>query len=223
MTAGLIAGGSILLQAIIWPEFLPFYAGMALGAGAALYVALIESPPEWIERKRRGRDAERRTARRLEKLEKDGWAAAHDIVSSRGNFDHLLVGPQGAFLLETKDFHGAAVIEDGRLVLQRGDDDRDSWWPVRPIDAGVRQAAVEARQRLNRATGITWVQGVIVLWSDFPQRVAELDRVFVVHGDHLAEWLRARPTRLAPEVVERARDHLHALELYEVEREKLVA
>ena len=210
-------------QAFIWGEYVQFYVGVALGVAIAMYLCLIDSPPEWIDRKRRGRDGEQRTEKQLLKLEKLGWTAAHDIQTERGNFDHLLVGPAGAFLLETKNYHGRAEIVDGKLLLRRGDDDRDAWSPRWPLDADVRRAAVEARNRLCAATGIRWVQGVIVLWSEFPQKVAELDRVVVVHGDHLAEWLRAQPQKLSPELVQSAGAYLSALERDEVAREELAA
>lgn len=184
----------------------------------------IDSPPEWIERKRRGRDGERRTEKQLRELERNGWAVAHDIHSERvGNFDHLVVGPGGCYLLETKNFTGRAEVEHGRLTLHRGDDERDSWHPAWPIDRAVRGAAAEAQKRLKAGTGFPWFQGVIVLWSDFDQREAELDRVFVVHGDHLVDWLRSRPVVLQGEKLEQARRHLADLQVYEIERERLDA
>src|SRR5207247_2274258 len=32
-----------------------------------------------------------------------GWHSIHDVPQSRGNWDHICVGPAGVFLLETKD------------------------------------------------------------------------------------------------------------------------
>lgn len=212
----------MLLPGLIWPDWLMFFAGAALSGGMAMYMWAIDSPPEWIERKRRGRDGERRTEQRLKKLERRGWTVAHDIQADRaGNFDHVLVGPGGAYLLETKDLSGRAVVDGGRITLHRGEDERDSWYPARPFDATVRAAAYELQQRLLPATGIKWFQGVVVLWSGFPQKEAQLDNVFVVHGDHLVDWLQARPQILGGDALERAQAHLEDLQQYEIAREQL--
>lgn len=210
----------VLLAAVFSPQLWTFYAGLATGCVLTMFACLLETPPEWIQRKRRGRDGERMTEKQLRKLGPD-WEAAHDIKSTRGNFDHLVAGPAGVFLLETKRFTGRAEVTNGRLLMRRGDDQRDSWRPFRPIEAGVRQAALEARNRLNPAIGTRWVQGVIVLWCDFPQQIAELDRVVVVHGKHLATWLQDQPGRLDPVAAGRAREHLQALETYEIAQERL--
>jgi hypothetical protein len=34
---------------------------------------------------------------------------------------------------------------------------------------------------------------VLVIWGDFEQRRVEADGIAYVHGDELADWLRARP------------------------------
>jgi nuclease-like protein len=121
-------GIRMMSVAVIWPRWWQFYAGCALGALATLYVCLLEAPPEWIARKRRGRDAERQTEKQLLPLERRGWHVLHDIAQPRGNFDHLVLGPPGVFLLETKTFTGQTTLApDGALVVTRGADDRDNW------------------------------------------------------------------------------------------------
>jgi hypothetical protein len=61
--------------------------------------------------------------------------------------------------------------------------------------------AMQVRDRLRAGTRASqYVQGVVVVWGKFPQRVAG-DRCVFVHGDHLVDWLRSRPQRIAPERV----------------------
>lgn len=50
---------------------------------------------------------------------------------------------------------------------------------------------------------------VMVIWADFPQRVAE-DRCTYVHGDHLVSWLRSQPHTLAPSRVQQVAAAVHA-------------
>ena len=119
----------LALLCLIWPAWIQFYAGIALGLVLATYLWVLDSPPEWIERKRRGRDGERRTERELEPLEKDGWVVAHDIDAGYGNFDHIVVGPRGAYLLETKPLQGRVSFDAKGMAVHRGEDDRDIWRP----------------------------------------------------------------------------------------------
>lgn len=96
-------GGVIMALALVWPTWWRFFAACTVGALCALYPCLIDSPPEWIERKRRGRDGERRTEKRLRALERRGWSVVHNVQHAHGDLDHLVVGPAGVFLLETKN------------------------------------------------------------------------------------------------------------------------
>jgi hypothetical protein len=211
----LVAPGLVAITlpfGLLMPHWRQLYAGCILGALLAMYACLVDAPPEWIERKRRGRDGERRTASRLRPLTRHGWHAAHDIDSGRGNLDHVVVGPGGVFLLETKNLQGEAVIDAGRLTIRRGDDERDSWTMTPPLGPRLRRDAYRLHEDLNRIGRVRFVQGVVVLWCDFPARLVETDRVVYVHGDHLAAWLRGLPQTLAPPLVTEVARRLQDLE-----------
>jgi hypothetical protein len=198
------------LAALVWPHWRQFYAGLALGAAATMYAWAMDSPPEWIERKRRGRDGERRTERQLRPLEREGWAVAHDVDSQRGNFDHVVVGPKGAYLLETKTLRGRVTFGRDGMTVHRGDDERDSWRYV-ALDRGVRGDAAQLQRRLAPA-GVRWVHPVVVLWCEFEEQVFEGDGVTFIHGKRLASWLRDQGDRLSDRVVEQTRPMLVRLE-----------
>jgi hypothetical protein len=55
------------------------------------------SPAQTPSLGRRGAAGERRTARLLSPLERQGWAVLHDLAvhGSRANLDHLVIGPVG--------------------------------------------------------------------------------------------------------------------------------
>jgi hypothetical protein len=130
--------------ALIWPWGWQFLAGCTFGMLVAMYICLVDTPPEWIDRKRRGRDGERRTEQRLRPLERRDWRAGHDIDSGRGNFDHAVVGPPGVYLLETKTLTGVASVKQGVLSIARGHDDRDTWSSC-SVGVGVKRSAIELR------------------------------------------------------------------------------
>ena len=206
LVAPLTAAGMVLF-ALIWPSLWQFFAGCTTGMLMTMYMCLIDSPPEWIDRKRRGRDGERRTERRLRPLERRGWRVVHDIDKGRGNIDHVVVGPPGAYLLETKHLTGEASVAAGVLTIKRGDDERDLW-ASDTVGSAVKSSAVALRNELVSAAGIHFVQGVVVLWCDFPQEYVESESVVYLHGDRVHDWLYNQPPRLAPGAVAQAGDRL---------------
>ncbi|MTV27817.1 NERD domain-containing protein [Nitriliruptoraceae bacterium ZYF776] len=62
----------------------------------------------WAE----GAKGERRVARALERLERRGWHVVHDLtVGTRGaNIDHVVVGPPGVFVIDTKYTRAKVVV-----------------------------------------------------------------------------------------------------------------
>jgi hypothetical protein len=206
-----VVAGPPLLFALVFADYRQFFAGLAVGSALASYLWAIDSPPEWIERKRRGRDGERSTEKELAPLERRGWAVGHDLPARFGNHDHLVVGPSGAFLLETKRFVGEATLRDGVLGLRRGTDPRDGWRGDEGLAGRLRRSARDAR-RLLGAANINWVAPVVVLWCEFPAQLAEHGGVTYVHGSRLADWLERQPESVSAQSVENARSCLRRLE-----------
>jgi hypothetical protein len=61
---------------------------------------------------------ERRTARLLGPLKQHGWAILHDLAvpGSRANIDHLVIGPGGVFVVDSKQYRGRLRLDlSGRL------------------------------------------------------------------------------------------------------------
>jgi hypothetical protein len=57
---------------------------------------------------RRGAAGERKTARLLRRLERDGYVSFHDLAvpGSAANIDHLVIGPTGVFVVDSKQYTG---------------------------------------------------------------------------------------------------------------------
>jgi hypothetical protein len=171
-------GAAMYFGGGVWWSTVGGLVGMAAGGLAVAW----EHPPRRIEDRRFGAEGERATARELLKLENEGWQVKHDIDLGRGNIDHLLVGPGGVFLLETKRFRRPFSV--GPKTDQR--------WSGK--EAGLRRRALEISDHVRSTAGTRqWVQSVVVVWGDFRQRLVERDRVVYVHGDELVRWLRSRP------------------------------
>jgi len=137
-----------------------------MGAAATMALCCLDSPPHHIERWRTGADGERRTARALRPLLHEGWVVLNDIPRRFGNIDHVLIGPPGVFLLETKNLSGSVSVAND-MVDVRWLEDPDDGYVNDTIGRRARAAAAE----LSRALGPRgpWVQAVVVLWARFEQ------------------------------------------------------
>jgi Nuclease-related domain len=168
-------------------------------------------PPAYIENWQRGAEGERKTAKVLKPLQRSGLHVFHDIQTGHGNYDHVLVGPTGVFLLETKNLNGIVEMRDGTPhLLRRHDPDAET--PIKRMRPSVLSAAARLKQEIERQAGLRpWVQAVVVLWADFPEGLAEHDRCAYVHGSRLRAWLRSRPNRISEDRAERIADAVAAL------------
>jgi hypothetical protein len=102
---------------------------------------------------RRGILGEERVAGVLAGLEPDGYRTLHGLDIGRGDADHVLVGPTGVYVIETKEWSGRFYPRRGRLMFNQ-----------RPADEVVSQvtaAALTVKHRLERAGIDVWVQAVI--------------------------------------------------------------
>lgn len=134
-----------------------------------------------------GAEGERETAKEIERLDQE-WHCEHDLEHEHGNWDHVLVGPAGVFLLDSKTLNGTAAAGDDALrsgrLLYRGSAFRGGAWQIK--------SALE----LRLGVPAPWVQAVVVVWGEFPQaRHKERDVVYV-RGDELRPWLLDLPPRL---------------------------
>jgi hypothetical protein len=164
------------------------FAGLAgAGIAAALFGWLlggnVTSLP-WLW----GAMGERQTAEALEGLD-TSWRCEHDVPREHGNWDHVLVGPPGVFLLDSKHPMTRAVVEGDAFVAGRSSPGAR----FRGAAAGLREALA------SHVARPLWVQAVVVIWGEFPQRRVEDDRVVYLHGSELLPWLRAQPGPLSVE------------------------
>ena len=187
------------LAAAQWNS-LRWTAGLVTGMVVAMFVIARMSPPAWIENWQDGAIGERWTGRTLRELESQGWRIFHDLAASHGNIDHVVVGPGGVFLLDSKRWKGSITVEGDSAVVRRLEDPDLHWQFTSP--GHVKGLAVEVSKAIRAGTRATvWVTPVVVVWGDFTQRVGG-NKITFVQGDALAQWLRDQPAQIAPGRVE---------------------
>jgi hypothetical protein len=157
---------------------------------------------------RRGSAGERRTARVLGPLERHGWAVLHDlgVPGSRANIDHLVIGPGGVFVIDSKQYRGRLKLDgSGRLWHGR--------YPLAPTLCAVSFEADQAAQVLPDP-GVAVVPIVAVHGAKVPWGKVVMNGVPVVSARRVPSMLRELPAVLGPERVavlaHQARVRFHA-------------
>jgi hypothetical protein len=204
-TFGVGAGGG-LLGSLLATRLGLVLGGLATAAAVGWGLRFRPSPDAtaW----RREAVGERRTARLLGQLERHGWAVLHDLAvpGSRDNLDHLVIGPGGVFVIDSKQYRG-------RLQL---DSSGELWHGRYPLAPAVRAVSFEADQaaQVLPDRGVVVVPVVAVHGAQVPWGKVVIDGVPVVPARRLPSMLRALPAVLGPERVaglaDQARVHFHA-------------
>ena len=191
---GIGAGGGVL-GSLPAPRLGLVVGGLA--AVAAGWGLRFKASPEAIAW-RRGAVGERRTGQLLDPLERHGWAVLHDLAlpGSRANIDHLVIGPGGVFVIDSKQYRGRLQLDSfGRLWHGR--------YPLTPALGAVSFEADQAAQVLTDpdvvVRPIMAIHGAQVPWGKLV-----INGVPVVPARRLPSMLRQLPAVLGPQRVANA-------------------
>ena len=169
--------------------------GLAWGTACTAWIAIRNSPPGFVAYWQQGAWGEEFTADELAQLPKREWQVLHDLADHGGNIDHVVAGPAGIFLLDSKKYEGMVSVEGDDLIVTRAIDPSHSYRDRGRLGVIRAQAARLNRQLRDRSGRSAWVEPVVVIWGGFPARIHKGNGVTVVHGRELTTWLRAQPPR----------------------------
>jgi Nuclease-related domain len=190
-TLGIGAGGGVL-GSLLAPRLSLVVGGLAaIVAGWGLRFRASPDAVAW----RRGAVGERRTARLLAPLERHGWAVLHDLAvpGSRANLDHLVIGPGGVFVIDSKHYRGRLQLDlSGQL-----------WHGRYPLGPALRALSFEADQaaQVLPDPGVAVVPIVAVHGARVPWGKVVVEGVPVLPAGRLPSMLRQLPAVLGPERV----------------------
>ena len=107
------------------------------------------------------------------------------IGGGKQNFDHIIVGPAGVFIVETKNWKGSVEFRDGRLFAGGKE-------PSRPPLKQVKAATAELVSFIDDAgCGDLPVHSVLCfLGTKLPEDIMNVNGVVVCAGPRLAEVLQ---------------------------------
>jgi energy-converting hydrogenase Eha subunit A len=195
LAAGATAG---VLAAQLAPHSIPLAAVVAVaGLGWRLRFHLSDETRTW----RRGAAGERSTARLLAPLERHGWAVLHDLAipGSPANIDHLVIGPGGVLVIDSKQYRGRLWLDQhgmlwhGRHLLVSAL--RKVRWEADQADevlgiADLQVPAVVAVHGAGVPWGRIWADGVTVVPA---RRVPDLlEALPPIRGPERVAWLADR-------------------------------
>lgn len=181
LTAGAAVGGLT--------GFPQFILSFLAGAYAAAVVAAWAIPPQRSSITQRDSDAGVLTARALDRLSYSGWRAVHDCARGFSNIDHIVVGPGGIFVVDTKSWQGESTLDPEQFEA---------------LGASCRFVANEINAHLKLTTASRdWVHAVVAFWGDFEDEPVKHNSVTYMNGNDLVDWFRAQPAKLSGVEVDR--------------------
>ena len=168
-------------------------AGVTVAAGLGWLLCFRSSPDTvaW----RRGAAGERRTAQLLAPLERQGWAVLHDLAipGSAANIDHLVIGPGGVAMIDSKQYRGQLQVDRDGMV----------WHGRHLLVSALRKTLWEADQA-DEVLGIADVQVAAVVavhGASVPWGALRAEGVTIIPARRLPDLLQALPPVLGPERV----------------------
>jgi hypothetical protein len=156
-----------------------------------------------LKQLQQGLDGEKAVAEYLDLLREEGFRVIHDIPANTFNIDHVLIGPQGVFMIETKTLskrQGVASLEyDGERIFVGS-----SLLSRNPVSQAKSQAYWLHEKLKNWMGKSLYVQPIVVFpgWDEIQQK-SDSAQVWVLPPKHLEDRLKSKPVVLKDnEVIE---------------------
>jgi Holliday junction resolvase-like predicted endonuclease len=157
-----------------------------------------------VRRAERGAVAEEEVGEVLGRLP-EGWEVFHDVRSPYGNIDHVLVGDDGIFVIETKSHRGRVSAQGSTLLIDEKPTEKD-------FIGQTLGNALWLRDMLKEKTGNDYfVHALLVFTRAFVPRLGPIKGVHVMNVKFLPERIerlkrRGQSTAHAVEVVKSLQD-----------------
>lgn len=156
------------------------------------------------------RDGEKAVGQYLETLRAKGYYVFHDIIGNSFNIDHVIVGPQGIFTIETKTYSKPAqgksnIYFDGTSISANG---------YKPDRNPIVQALAQSgwlREQIQASAGRTHlVKPVVVFpgWFVTSSPEARSSNVWVLNPKALTKFIDREPVKLEVEEIKLVAYHL---------------
>ena len=205
-----------LMFIIVWiVECVQKYAGRNLDPQFWAFIALLVTTYGGFEifrlrprlrRLRLGERGERSVGEILDLIRAKGFVAVHDLPGDGFNVDHVVVGPTGVYVIETKTRSGSGTIEyhaSDELVFGGKISDN------RPLSQARSNAYAVHAHLKEHLREYFWVKPVVVFVGNWRVRREAGDYdVDVVTADQLENYFDRQQPELTSKDIARIRSHL---------------
>jgi hypothetical protein len=202
--APLVAAVGLASGVLAAPAGLPPAGLLGVAVAALVGWRLRFRPSEQAHSWQRGAHGERRTARLLDRLTRDGFVVFHDLAvpGSPANVDHLVIGPTGLFVIDSKQWTGSVhQSADGLVWHNHYPLDRTLAlvrWEATAVGRllGTRTAALLCVHGAHIQGGGLDAQGVAIVPAHLLRSALGYDRVLSDADLELlatTAWTRLRP------------------------------
>jgi len=157
-----------------------------------------------------GRDGERAVGEFLERLREQGIHVFHDVPGDKFNVDHVLIGPRGVFVVETKTLSKPArgdfrISFDGEQVTVMGSrPERDPVVQARALGSWLRDILFQSTGRKVSVRPIVTYPG----WFIDPPPKGTRSDVWVLNTKVIPDFIEYEREVLTPEDVKLLSFHL---------------
>jgi hypothetical protein len=188
----------------------PLPLAIIAGAGWAFFIYQYIRVTGQARELKQGRDGEIAVGQYLERLREQGATVFHDVPAKNFNVDHVVIGRQGIFVIETKTLskpaHGKAeiTVSDGKLYANGRELERN------PVEQ-ARAIGHWARDLLYESTGKKFPTRPVVLfpgWFVQPFKNGGTGDVWVLNPKALPAFIAGEADAMSPEDVKLAAYHL---------------
>jgi hypothetical protein len=179
--------------------FLGIFILILLVGLPAILRPVVQSYNEQIAVNRRERAAEDAVDAILRALDETKYSIFRNVFMGYGDLDHVVIGPTGIFVIETKSNRGNIELDNGRLVVRDGDATGKNY--ERQASGASWQLKVALSERLDTKV---YVEPILAFpsASKVPlglelRRVNEVVPVRVVHGKDLIDVIAGHRTGMS--------------------------
>lgn len=199
---------AVVLAGVEWSRYFtgspprPYVFTLVAAGAVSLSFFRVRKRIPYLRQLYRGAEGEKVVGQMLEGLRKDGYQVLHDVPGEGFNVDHVIVGPAGVFVIETKTISkpvrgDVRVSYDGKRVLVNG------FKPDRDPIAQANAAAGYVRGLISKSTGRkTQVRPVVLYPGWFVERQPKGADVWVLNPKSLESFLKHEDEVLNPEDVQ---------------------
>jgi len=162
---------------------------LAVGIGSWSIYKILQLKKE-VKVYKQGRDGEREVGMNLELLREQGFKVYHDILGNGFNLDHVLVGEQGIFVVETKTYSKpnegiCKIVYDGEKISYNGTYHTDK--PIVQANAGAQWLKNHLKETTSKDF---FVHPIVVFPGWFTESTVSLKDIWILNPKGLNKFMQ---------------------------------